>query len=268
MKKKNLAVNLIIFFFIFVFAQQVKAQISPLNKSINIDQIILTPIIVTQAPTITEGPIITEIIDQINNELINQPTNPTESENNNSVKNSLPQIKDGLVYYTQVKNGYKLPVQDGGPKVCTINNAGCGPTTSAMIIASYVDRSITPEKVVDYFRKKGYYLGCKGSSIYHNKIAVESFGVKTSPDIMNLQYKDSKQVAPLLKNYIKAGWTIFTLADFKINGGGHYFWIVDIDDNGNILTYDPWYGRYQQPFNMNVYYPFPKYRNIFKVKKQ
>ncbi|MGB9883066.1 MAG: hypothetical protein ACPLRN_00930 [Microgenomates group bacterium] len=267
MKKKIFTVNLIIIFFLFfVIAFQTKAQTPTTNKSVQIDQEILTPIIVTQAP-----PKITEIIEnisQINNDFQNDQNNQSSNKNHNSKKNSSAKIKNGLVYYTQYGNNYKLPNQDGGSTTCTIHYAGCGPTTSAMIIASYVDKSITPEKVVDYFGKKGYYLGCSGSSTYDNKTIVEAFGVKTSPDVMSFNLDDAKEIAPLLKNYLKAGWTFFALANFRANGGGHFFWIVDIDANDNILAYDPWYGRYEQPFNENNYYPFPKYRQLFKVRRQ
>ncbi|MCS6956490.1 MAG: hypothetical protein NZM02_01425, partial [Patescibacteria group bacterium] len=108
---------------------------------------------------------------------------------------------------------------------------------------------------------------CNGSSIYDNKSVIEAFGVKTSSDVMSFNLDEANKIIPIIKNYLKAGWTFFALANFRENGGGHFFWIVDIDNSGNIWAFDPWYGRYQQPFNENTYYPFPKYRQIFKVKK-
>ncbi|GAB4219193.1 MAG: hypothetical protein Fur009_4120 [Candidatus Microgenomates bacterium] len=261
MEKKNLAVNLIIFIFLFfqILNFSVYGQEPTNQKSVNIKFFELTPIIITP----------TSFIENTFNNSINDNSN-TNSSNQNSNQNknnSKGKTINGLVYYTQYGNNYKLPNQDGGDTVCTIHYAGCGPTTSAMIIASYVDKSITPEKVVDYFGKKGYYTGCSGTSIYDNKTVIEAYGVKTSSDVMSFTLDDSKDVVPLIKNYLKAGWTFFALANFRENGGGHFFWIVDIDDNGNILSYDPWYGRYNQPFNENTYYPFPKYRQIFKVRK-
>ena len=44
--------------------------------------------------------------------------------------------------------------------------------------------------------------------------------------------------------------------------------ICNIDENNNVWAYDPYYGRLSAtPFNENRYYPFPKYRVAFGVKK-
>lgn len=266
MNKKIFSVNLIIFLLLILncFYFKIYAQEPTNTNSINLKYFELTPIIIS--PT---NILLNNIINKQNN-IINNKQNENNQSNNNQQKqnnddnnqtNSFPKINNGLIYYTQYVNYYKLP------NGCTIHSAGCGPTTSAMIIASYVDKSITPEKVVDYFAKNRYYAGCRGTSIYDNKTVIESFGVKTSADVMSFSLEESDKVIPLIKNYLKAGWKFFALANFKENGGGHFFWIVDIDDNGNIWAYDPWYGRNSQPFNENTYYPFPKYRKIFKVRK-
>ncbi len=249
MKKKIFSVNLIIFIIISFFLNFNVFANEKIDNSIKLDEIKLTPIIITPTTMIFE--------DNENYENIE----------NNQVSTSYTKVINGLIYYTQYGNYYKLPNQDGGNIICTIHYAGCGPTTSAMIIASYIDKSITPEKIVDYFAKNGYYAGCSGTSIYDNKTVIEAFGVKTSADVMSFSLEESDKIIPLIKNYLKAGWTFFALANFTKNGGEHYFWIVDIDDNGNIWSYDPWYGKNTQPFNENTYYPFPKYRQIFKVRK-
>lgn len=259
MEKKMPTVNLIVFLFLILncFYFKIYAKEPTNTNSINLKYFELTPIIISPTNIIFN--------DIINNQNENNQSNTNNQQNkksnNNNQTTSFPKIKNGLIYYTQYGNYYQLP--DG----CTIHYAGCGPTTSAMIVASYIDKSITPEKIVDYFAKNGYYAGCSGTSIYDNKTIIESFGIRTSTDVMGFSLEESDKVIPLIKNYLKAGWTFFALANFKENGGGHYFWIVDIDDNGNIWSFDPWYGRNTQPFNENTYYPFPKYRQIFKVRK-
>ena len=71
-----------------------------------------------------------------------------------------------------------------------------------------------------------------------------------------------------ITGYIKSGWTIFVLANFKVNGGGHYFWVTGVTDMGGILAYDPYYGKQQvPPINENRYAPVPYYRYAFAVKK-
>ncbi|MCS6956640.1 MAG: hypothetical protein NZM02_02235, partial [Patescibacteria group bacterium] len=177
MEKKNISVNIIIFI-IFLFFNSFYVFASNKNKnnqSIKLDELKLTPIIAS--PT---------IIPQIN--ITNNLSELIDDKNNKKQKNqniSYGKIINNLIYYTQYNNNYSLPNQDDKEKKCTIHYAGCGPTTSAMIIASYIDKSITPEKIVDYFKEKKYYLGCNGSSIYDNKSVIEAFGVKTSSDVMS-----------------------------------------------------------------------------------
>lgn len=263
MDKKKISVNIIIIIFLLFFNLIPVFSIDEKkDSSVKLDEFKLTPIIAS--PTIVENNFFNDIFD--NQDEDNQ--NNKNNQKNKQKTTSYSKIINGLVYYTQYGNYYLLPKQDGDEdKKCTIHYAGCGPTTSAMIIASYVNKSITPEKIVDYFGKKGYYLGCSGSSIYDNKSVLEEYGVKTSADVMSFSLDESDKIISILKNYLKAGWTFFALANFKENGGGHFFWIVDIDESGNFWAFDPWYGRYTQPFNENTYYPFPKYRKIFKVRK-
>lgn len=170
----------------------------------------------------------------------------------------------GLVYYPQCSGDYDdYPLPDG----CTICAAGCGSTTAAMILASYVDKKYDPENVADLYGQKGYTLGCAGSSYIDAKSLFSSYGLKTSDYIIaNNDGYTINEVADELKKYIKADWTIFMLARFE--AGGHYFWIVNIDTKNNVLAYDPFYGRLTiPPFNENQYYPNPKYRVAFGVKK-
>ena len=85
------------------------------------------------------------------------------------------------------------------------------------------------------------------------------------PNEGRLQAKD---VADDFRGYINNGWTIFVLANFRTDGGGHYFWVTEVTDNDEILAYDPYYGRSQPaPFNENKYNPAPYYRYAFAIKK-
>lgn len=170
----------------------------------------------------------------------------------------------GLSYYSQCNDNfgdYSLP------SGCTICKAGCGPTTVAMVLASLVNRGINPPVVVDLYKQKGFLLGCSGSYISDAKALLNQMGLKTT-DLMVFNYLSADQVADDFRNYIQAGWLIFTLGKYCDAGCGHYFLISSVDNNNNIWTYDPYYGRFQDPpFNENRYYPFPKYRMAFGVKK-
>lgn len=166
------------------------------------------------------------------------------------------------VYYAQC-NGYGKTTLPGG---CNLCKAGCGPTTVAMIATSYLGQEYNPKSIVDLYEKNNYYLSCAGSRYTDAKAALESLGLKTT-SYMTYNFEKSDAVASDFKKYIDAGWTIFTLANYCDNGCGHFFWVTEVK-NGEILAYDPFYGKSSNPpYNENSRYPFPKYRLAFGVKK-
>ena len=70
-----------------------------------------------------------------------------------------PAPPSGLVYYPQCSGPYD---NYNLPSGCTLCQAGCGPTTVAMMLASYVNKNINPPAVVDFYKNKRYLLGCAG----------------------------------------------------------------------------------------------------------
>jgi len=176
---------------------------------------------------------------------------------------------NGLIYYPQCKGPYdNYPLPQGG----TLCKAGCGPTTVAMILASYVDKNINPPLVVQEYRKNGYYLGPDGSYYSDAKKILKSYNLKIAPIFEDKQKRTIDQImtqfGEIVKNYQKSGWTFFALANFCKNGCGHYFWIIKIDESLNIWAYDPAYDiKLPKPINHKVRYPFPKIRVLLAVKK-
>jgi len=173
---------------------------------------------------------------------------------------------NSLTYFAQC-NGYgNLPLPSG----CTLCQAGCGPTTVAMIAASYLGSSYNPKTIVDIYKSNGYLLGCVGSRYSDAKQVLQNLGLKTT-DYLMFNAEKSDTVVPDLRKYLNAGWTFFALTRFcddpKKDYCGHFFWITDIDNQGNIFAYDPYYGRYEIPYNENSRYPYPLYRLAFGVKK-
>jgi len=184
--------------------------------------------------------------------------NPTPITNNQSPVTNNP----SLTYYSQCGDLGSLPLPDG----CTLCYAGCGPTTVSMIASSYLGKDYDPKTIVDLYKSKSYLLGCAGSRYSDAKQVLQSLGLKTT-DYLVYNFETADQVVPDLKKYLDAGWTFFVLASFKESGGGHYFWITDIDNQDNILAYDPYYGRFEIPYNENGRYPYPLYRLAFGVKR-
>lgn len=306
MDKKNFYVNLIIIVFIgfFVYSAFNLSKFTgakdknDFKRSIKIGGFELTPILISPSPALSEMPNSgLNIFNNNNNSNLDNLENPTPTvtaflfsnstqdlsptnyktnnnnptrlynnyQNNNDQKNN--SHLEEFVYYTQ-KTNYPIPPDNK----CTMNQVGCGPTTVAMIVASYIDRNITPEKIVDHFLKNKYSITCNGSYFKENKKALEDFGVKTT-EIIALEKSDeffsnkNKMIKKEIVNYIKNGWTIFAFGYFSKKDFekkfGHFFWVIDAD-NEKILAYDPYYGR---NVNLFKYYPDIMYRGIFFVRK-
>lgn len=187
-----------------------------------------------------------------NSPVTNNASNPSASSGQGQSK----------VYFAQCGDQGSLSLPDG----CNLCNAGCGPTTVSMIASSYLGGGNDPKAIVDIYRSKKYLLGCDGSRYSDAHEVLKQLGLKTT-DYIVFDKEKSDSVVPQLRKYLSAGWTFFTLASFCEKGCGHYFWITDIDSQGNIFAYDPAYGRYQIPYNENTRYPYPLYRLAFGVKR-
>jgi len=221
----------------------------------------------TVSPTPNFNPFI-ELIDIFLNLGLGTYDNQEYTESNISTSISISpspvssNIQTNKIYFAQC-NGYgNISLPSG----CNLCEAGCGPTTVAMIASSYLGSGYNPKQIVDFYEKNNYYLSCAGSRYSDAKTALEKMGLKTT-SYMTYDQETSDTVYADFKKYIDAGWTIFTLASFCDNGCGHFFWVTDVK-NGNILAYDPYYGKNSTPpINENSRYPFPKYRVAFGVKK-
>jgi len=193
----------------------------------------------------------------------NQPSPSSTLQSPNSPSSTLNPPLSSFTYFPQCGDFGDTSLPDG----CNLCQAGCGPTTVSMIASSYLGKDYDPKAIVNLYKSRGYLLGCGGSrysdayDLLKNKLGLKT----TSYLIFNAEKADT--VVPQLRKYLNAGWTFFTLASFCDGGCGHFFWITNIDGQGNIFAYDPAYGRYEIPYNENSRYPYPLYRLAFGVKK-
>lgn len=166
-----------------------------------------------------------------------------------------------------------------------LKTAGCGPTTISMILSTFGNNDskiIDPIQVVDRFYQNEDGE-CDGTSIEEAKGILQQQGYETA-DIFSFYYKDASghwqanpQPLPVvvddLRNMIKAGWNIFGHAnywsDYYHQWIGHYFWITDVDDDGNIWIMDSWKGQNaRKPINQNLIAPQPLYKAAFALRKR
>lgn len=250
MKKKNFVVKFIIIVVFFIFPFFVFSQTIEYNNqnSQKIGSFTLTPL-----PTPTKKPTSSP---QQNNQF-QQNNNLNQADELN--ESDQPRSKHNFVYYSQRDPKYKDHKMAGycsSGEEATIGNAGCGPTTVAMIIASYKDRKIDPIDIVEYYRENNLFLGC-GTFISSAKQTLISYGFK-------IKNKVSTRIDEM-KKMIQHGWTLFALAN--VNDIGHYFWIVDIDKKNNVLVYDPWWS-YQRPLPTNQNENQVEWREVFAIKPE
>lgn len=199
------------------------------------------------------------------NNQINPPSNPQLSPPSTVESQPGSGNLSNFTYYPQCDGPYDN--YSLAPN-CNICQAGCGQTTAAMILSSYVDKKFTPPVVADLYAKNGVVNVCKGTNIVDAQNIMKQNGIAITDLIINSS-PDNAQIISDFKSYLSNGWALFTLARYCSQGCGHFIWIVDIDSNNNVWTYDPFYGRKQipPPFNENKYSPFPYYRVAFGVKK-
>ncbi len=180
--------------------------------------------------------------------------------------NTAIQQSSTYVYFPQCDGNFdniKLP------NGCNLCQSGCGPTTVAMILSSYVDKKFAPDTVVNLYKQNGFYAGCNGTKINEAMDLLLQNGLKTTDLMVYDNSAPDNDAIGDFKVYIKSGWTIFALARFCPSGCRHYFWITDVDDKNNVWAYDSFYGRKKlpPPYNENSRYPFPQYRLAFGVRK-
>jgi len=263
--KKVFSVILIVFLFSFIIKPTYAVETTQTNPIVELLNIFLH---FGQGGSSTQNP----SPEQIGPSLTPDPL-LTLTPNPNLTPNITPPISSGKkVYYSQCNDGLgggygNLPLD--GP--CALCNAGCGPTTVAMIAASYLGPSYNPKTILDIYRSKKYPVTCSGSS-HESAIGVfKQIGIETTDPIF-LNKGKASTVVPRLREYLNAGWTFFTGAWFCTKNGstncGHYFWITDIDSQGNIWAYDAYYGRFKlPPLNQNSRSPYPLYQVAIGVKK-
>jgi len=122
-------------------------------------------------------------------------------------------------------NSQGIEVPAGGRQ----GDSSCGQTNFAMLMATYVDPSITPQTVQDEYVPWASTCGT-GFSVWRDHLEDNGFTTETRA------VSEEK-----LKEYVTEGeW----LAWVSIEGGGisHHTLITGVDSDGNFIFQDPWFG--------------------------
>lgn len=124
---------------------------------------------------------------------------------------------------------------DGNVLANTYSESSCGQTTLAEILASFTDPGITPVDVVKKYYSWSSYKGT---------------GFSTASDVLtNKGYEVNRLNVSTdkLKEYIKIGgylgFTSITFKDRNGNEHSHFTLIVDVNDKGDFVYNDPYFGK-------------------------
>lgn len=122
-----------------------------------------------------------------------------------------------------------------------IRAEGCGITCTAMVLASLVDKKITPITTADWSKSKGYKAPHQGTYYSYFKPQGEAYGLKiTQVAGGNAYHKPDLDCHKVAMDAIKKGhWVIACMGRGNWTTSGHY--VLWYGLNGNkVLINDPW----------------------------
>lgn len=142
------------------------------------------------------------------------------------------------VYYLQVDPKWKnKPYATKGEK-STIGSAGCGPTSAAMLIATLVDKNVTPETTCAWSMKKGYKALNQGTYYTYFEPQFAEYGIKcTRLNISRINRKPNDPIHDKALELLDEGhYLIALMGPGNWTGSGHY--VVVWKQNGKYYIND------------------------------
>ena len=137
------------------------------------------------------------------------------------------EMKNGAVYYSQ----YDEPWASLDYNQATLAQAGCGPTSAAMLLSSVTGQSVTPKDAMEFSLANGHRIVGNGTDwTFFNDIG-SKYGVNfTQTADYNALSSALAQGRPAILS--GQGAKPFTK-------GGHFIMAVGMDSNGNVIVNDP-----------------------------
>lgn len=138
------------------------------------------------------------------------------------------EMQNGAVYYSQNAEPW-ASVDYGGGK--NISQAGCGPTSAAMLLSSVTGQTVTPTEAAQYSLKTGHRIIGNGTDWGFFSDIGSQYGVNfTQTADYNVLSDALSQGRPAILS--GKGSAPFTK-------GGHFVMAVGMDSSGNIIINDP-----------------------------
>ena len=134
-----------------------------------------------------------------------------------------------VTYYNQLDKRWS-EIKYG--KSGTIGEAGCGPTSLAIVVSTLKGKNVTPVEVANWSVKNGYR--CEGNGSYHSLIpeGAKHYGLK----VEKLGRSSRKE----LTEHLSSGkLVVVIMAKGHFTDGGHFIVLRGITPNGKVLVADP-----------------------------
>ena len=147
------------------------------------------------------------------------------------------------VSYLQTNPKWKSLPYRTSKETATIGGSGCGPTAMAMVIATWVDPSVTPVETCKWSVDHGYKA--TGNGTYHSYFVpqAKAYGLVceriNTEAIKYLYPKDANAIHQKAHDYIDEGHLVICLmGKGNWTSGGHYILWYD-NDGDDVLINDP-----------------------------
>lgn len=141
-----------------------------------------------------------------------------------------PPGEANIIYYSQMDKRWAA---ENYGKYGSIGVDGCGPTSLAMVIASYKDPDITPVEVAKWSFENNYFVEGSGSKWNLIPAAARHYGFNV--DSVSRDNPD-KVIEALSRGYP----VIAIMGRGHFTSSGHFIVLRGLDKNGNILVNDPY----------------------------
>ena len=155
-----------------------------------------------------------------------------------------------VVYYQSDEPWGSIPYGNCGG--ATISEAGCGPSSLAMIITAMTGKKITPDEIAKKAAARGYRVCGSGSSHAITEIA-KDYGLK----VKDYGRPSVEEINEALKKGVMFQVAGFGPSPFSANG--HFIAIRGITDDGKWLIFDSAHkgsGTNEKKWNPSEIYPY------------
>lgn len=146
-----------------------------------------------------------------------------------------------LIQYYQTDPKWKNHDYSAKGETTTIGAEGCGTTCAAMVIATLVDKNVTPITTSDWSKSRGYKALKQGTYYAYFKPQMAEYGIKCEMmNNKNAYHDKNAAVHKEVKNALEEGDLVIVVFGVgEYTNSGHYAIFQELDGD-KVIIKDPW----------------------------